>query len=239
MGGAARGVNVGLAWTDLESSGSLRLWLETASLGPEAFAMVPRHKRWKTMRSLGVLVVFVLVANPSCHNPVASKEPRGIPDATILENVEFFRAQAQASHPGSILVAMGGISPLGGTTCPDGYWWYRFAAPPYYELWDWDIACNGQFGLPAQWHDRRFLSLVDIVPLFTVDSTDVIRIARENGGQQYLDKYPDARVSFLGRYFGGRSAWEMTLETRGTECGFRVIVDGQTAEVLFTHQSCP
>ena len=104
-------------------------------------ALKPKH--WQIMKTLGALIVSVLAAKPACHNPVAPEEPRGKPDATILENIEFFRAQAQRAHPGSILVALGGVSPVAGTTCPDGYWWYRFAEPPHYLLYDWQIACNG------------------------------------------------------------------------------------------------
>jgi hypothetical protein len=179
------------------------------------------------MKRLVVLVMFVLTARPACQGSVGPNEPdeppgeppRGKPDATILENIAFLRAQEVAARPNSILVALGGISPIGGTTCPDGYWWYRFAEPPYYRLHDWAIGCDGRFSFWGEYPDTFRLDIAEIGNVLTVDSRDVIRIARENGGQAYLDRYPDARVELLGRFRGGRPAWEIHLESRQTRCG--------------------
>lgn len=195
------------------------------------------------MKSLGVLVVIALAAGQACQSSVGPDEPgeplRGKPDATILENVEFFRVLAQLSRPGSILVAMGGISPLGGTTCPDGYWWYRFAEPPYYRLYDWAIGCDGQFTSDHEWPDRRGIAMTEIGAVLKVDSQDVIRIAREHGGQAFLDRYPDARVSLLGKFIAGSPVWEIHLESRQTRCGFGAFIDGQTAELFGASEPCP
>lgn len=203
--------------------------------------MVAKPHGQERMKALNVLVAILLAAKPSCQNtPVGPEEPpRGKPDATILENIAFFRAQEVAARPGAILVALGGISPIGGTTCPDGYWWYRFAEPPDNRLHDWAIGCDGRFSFWGEYPDTFRLDITEIGTVLTVDSRDVIRIARENGGQVYLDRYPTARVHLLGSFIGRRPVWEMTFETAGTPCGFRAVIDGRTSEVLLTNQSCP
>lgn len=207
--------------------------------------MVAKPHGQERMKALNVLVAILLAAKPSCQTPVGQspvgpeEPPRGKPDATILENIAFFRAQEVAARPGAILVALGGISPIGGTTCPDGYWYYSFAGPPYYRLQVWSIGCDGRFSFNGDIPDALHYDMREIGTVLTVDSREVIRIARETGGQDYLDRYPDARVKLLGRFRGGRPAWEIHLESRQTRCGFGAFIDGQTAELLGASEPCP
>jgi hypothetical protein len=194
------------------------------------------------MKVLALLAIVLSTGSPSCQGPTLpepGETPRGWANSKILENIEFLRAREAATGRDSILVALGGASPITGTTCPDGVWWYRFAERPYYRLTDWQIGCDGQFVSLADRPDTLHLDMTEIAPVLNLDSDELIWIAREHGGETYLNRYPDARAGLVGRFVGRRPTWELRFSTLQVPCGFSALIDGQTGEVLLTSQPCP
>jgi hypothetical protein len=193
------------------------------------------------MRALALLAIVVTAGIQSCQNPtdpIPDDPPRGKADSTILENIALVRSLEAASGRDSILVALGGYaSPIAGTPCPGASWWYRFAARPNYQLYEWSVYCDGAILFQGQKSDALHHVMAEIGPVLNLDSDDLIRIAGENGGHEFLNRFPEARVGLLGRFIGRRPIWEMEFFTAGS-IGFSAAIDGETGEVLRTCPPC-
>ena len=208
----------------------------------------PKHcaesrKRRKPTRALAVLAIVVTAGIQSCQNPtdpIPDDPPRGKADSTILENIALVRFLEAATGRDSILVALGGAAnPISGTPCPDASWWYRFAAGPNYQLYEWTVYCDGRIEFQGQKSDALHYVMAEMGPILNLDSDDLIRIARASGGQNYLDRYPESRVGLGARFIGRRPIWELQFFTFQVPCGFSAAIDGQTGEVLMTSRPCP
>jgi hypothetical protein len=194
------------------------------------------------MKALALLAILATAGVHSCQGPTLpepSETPRGRANSKILENIEFVRAREAATGRDSILVALGGVGAITGTACPEGYWWYLFAERPSYRLHEWAIYCDGQVVFEGEKSNAAHYDMTEIGPVLNLDSDDLAQVVRANGGQDYLDRYPQARFSLGGRYIGRRPIWQLRFSTLEVPCGFSAVIDGQTGEVLMTSQPCP
>jgi hypothetical protein len=193
----------------------------------------------KTPRLLALIVATGMTACQGPTTPEPPDPPRGKADSTILENIEVVRAREAATGRDSILVALGGVGAITGTSCPDGGWWYRFAARPSYRLYDWTVYCDGDIEFLGEKTDAAHHDMTEIGPVLNLDSDDLAQVMPANGGQDYLDRYPQARFGLSGRYIGRRPIWEVFFTTLDVPCGFSAVIDGQTGAVHRTSPPCP
>jgi hypothetical protein len=204
------------------------------------------------MRLQGVLVILLL-ASAACGQPTlptgAGARPapsptptpgaKGLPQSTVMQNVRVVRQLETTARPGSMLVFLGGTAAVDGVVSAAGVWHYQFAAPPLYTLHEWQVSRAGDISYVGERSDALHLSLVELEPLINLDSPAAIDTAIRNGAGDYLIQHPDTTIGLSGRYIAGRSIWQLLLESRTSDCGLSLVIDAQTAELLYRGPPCP
>ena len=112
-----------------------------------------------------------------------------------------------------------------------------FAARPNHRLYGWSVYCDGGITFHGEGSDALHYVMAELGPVLNLDSDELVRIARANGGQDYLDRHPESRVRLGARFIGRRSIWEMEFVAAGS-IGFFAAIDGETGEVLRTCPPC-
>lgn len=171
----------------------------------------------------------------------APSYPRGVANATAFENLELIRNLERSSGRSSDLVFIGSAAKLDGRISPGGGWRYQFAEGTI-RVVEWDVSPAGEviFIPNAFWSGFR-MEKKGIGPSLKLDSPAIIASALENGGQAYVNRFPDALAGILWAYFSGLVYVNVQFYTPETKAPCElgpIVFDARTGDLLTRDLSC-
>jgi hypothetical protein len=173
--------------------------------------------------------------------------PRGSPNATALENLNFIRGLEDASGRRSVLMSVAGDSQQNGLVRAEGAWEYMFADHDALtsrgtRVRFWTVWPDGRVTFNENLNVSR-IPVGEIGPALRIDSPEVARLAREYGAQAYVERYPNVRIVLGAHYLAGRIVWEASFRDTSSpnrppcELG-PIYIDAQTGELLHAELGC-
>jgi hypothetical protein len=194
----------------------------------------------------GCLVLALAVLGKSgCADrpstPTPSPTPTtGKPNPTALDNLALVRSLEQASGRKTILVRIAGAARPDGSISTGTSWQYQFAeeSGTTVKLYEWDALPTGELVFRGVVPELVRLDIVELGPFLAIDSPQAIQLGRGYGGQQFLDRYPQALVGTNYWFQGRLPTCQMVFFTQGDFCSALVIIHAQTGELLARDLSC-
>ncbi len=193
---------------------------------------------------LGLVVVLAAGCDGgSPSEPRPGEPPRGVTNATVLENLVLVRSLQDRQLTGTQLVDIsGGVRPSGRLSQGSG-WGYSFlqTTPQSRTVYFWSAYSDGRIESGGSGPPIGIVFPVDIGPLLQIDSDRALEIARANGAQAHLDRFPDGIITMRYHHDGNRLLCAIELDGRrmdGAPCTSFVFLDGSTGAVLRTDFTC-
>src|SRR5438552_18103742 len=166
-----------------------------------------------------------VLATTGCHTtgsttPNTTEQIRpGIANATAFQNLPRVRSLERASGRSSVLVRINGVvNPYTGRVLPRAVWEYEFAETvsggSHFHIWD--VTDTG--AITVQLNVMLPHGVTEIGPFLAVDTDEASRLAREYGGQRYLDRYPGAGLQMESDVIAGIGRWAMTFRRAPVSC---------------------
>jgi hypothetical protein len=140
------------------------------------------------------------------------------------------------------LVHLSGVSDHNGTVRSGAGWGYQFAEPPHFRLYEWSVYSDGSVAFLGERSNALDLDMTEIGPLLALDSPAAVSLVRRQyGGQDYLDRYPQAGVGWIGKWIGRQPVWDIRFfnESGGPGCWFNAVINAQSGELLYRNPPCP
>jgi len=189
------------------------------------------------------------MATVGCHTtgsttPNTTEQIRpGIANATAFQNLPRIRSLEQASGRNSVLVRIvgPGVEPDTGRITSGNGWEYEFAEPSpggvRYHMWR--VTDTGAITVRLNVMLPR-PGPTEIGPFFTIDSDQAVRLAREYGGQRYLDRYQGAWLQILSTLVQGIGTWEVGFRgaPASERCEVYFVINARTGGLIPGDTSC-
>jgi hypothetical protein len=201
------------------------------------------------LASLIVLAGVTLLGRSGCKaptnptpspSPTPSSFPRGVPNATALENLALIETLERAQ--GRQTTRLVWVSTQVNLDGRGGAWRYQFGeiVEGRASLYEWNVSTDGTVQ-----HLGRVTELVrveygELRPL-TIDSPEMARLGLEYGGQRFIDRYPTVRtvVSVIYRHLGGKPVCNLVFRAEpDVECIVPIYIDAQTGALMARDLSC-
>lgn len=198
---------------------------------------------------LNVLVLIFLIAgiqgcggDSSTGNDEPPPLPVAIPSALVLENLELIRNLEGSRRSDTFLTSVigDGIG-LNGRPLTGNAWSYVFAKKDPITLYTWYVFADGHIA-----ESQPFpiggggppISGLDISTHIKINSDRAIDIARKNGANAYLKKYPDALIQLKYTFIYEFPTCTMRIEQPGSLCPILITIQSETGEVLQKDLQC-
>lgn len=130
-----------------------------------------------------------------------------------------------------------GFSPQDGRVRPTDAWQYVFARTDN-SLVMWTVWPNGDVAYFGNSNDPTPLGSTDIRTELSIDSNVAASIARANGAEPFLDRFPAARALGNARFQGGVVTWQISFRDRSTLCEPEFWIAAADGRLLARNLSC-
>ena len=173
--------------------------------------------------------------------PSPTPYPSGTPSATALENVPLVVGlEKTAGRPGRlVMISASGLTPGDGRISEEDRWSYVFADANL-DLFRWTVRPQGEVVFEGRTFNLLNLEMADIQARIRIDSDEAVAIALRNGGQRFVDRYPNARA--LGNCRDQRAVltWQLSFLdfSGGTLCRPEFWINAIDGRMLARNVSC-